>query len=299
MKIFDCFQFFDEEMLLDLRLNMLDRYVDRFVIVEATFKHNGEPKKLIFDINKFSKFKDKITYIIADNPDDNLLKINIEDKAELKESKKISNSYRREGNQVEKILEGIKDADPNDLILISDLDEIPNLENKNFSEINNKLIFFKQKMFYYKLNLFYNELPWYGSKGCKKKYFKSPQWIRWIKNKKYPIWRLDILFSNKKYSDIYYVENGGWHFTNIKTPEDIEKKLLSFVHHHDYEKSGIKLNELKKIINEKRVMYDHSKDKKGYKWGKGKKLQTIHVDQMPNYISKNLDKYKTWLDFDY
>ena len=299
MKIFDCFQFFDEEMLLDLRLNMLNRYVDRFVIVEATYKHNGEPKKLIFDINKFSKFKDKITYIIADKPDDNLLKIDIQDKDELKESKKISNSYRREGNQVQKILEGIKEAEPNDLILISDLDEIPNLENTKFNEIKNKLIFFKQKMFYYKLNLFYNELPWYGSKGCKKKYFKSPQWIRWIKNKKYPIWRLDILFSNKKYNDIYYVENGGWHFTNIKTPEDIEKKLLSFVHHHDYEKSGIKLNELKEIINEKKVMYDHSKDKKGYKWGKGKKLQTINVDLMPKYISKNLDKYKPWLDFDY
>ena len=298
MKIFDCFQFFDEEMLLDLRLNMLYKYVDRFVIVEATYKHNGEPKKLIFDINKFSKFKDKITYIVADNPSDNLLEINNYDSIELRESKKISNAYRREGNQVQKILKGIQEAEPDDIIITSDLDEIPNLEEIDFNIINKKLIFFKQKMFYYKLNLFYSEMPWYGSKACKKKYFKSPLWIRWIKNKKYPFWRLDILFSNKKYKDIYYVENGGWHFTNIKSPKNIEKKLLSFVHHHDFEKSGLKLEDLKQIISEKRVMYDHSKDKKGFKWGKGKKLHTIHINKMPKYISKNIDRYKSWLDLD-
>ena len=299
MKIFDCFQFFDEEMLLDLRLNLLDKYVDKFVIVEATYKHNGESKELTFDINKFSKFKDKIIYIVADNPNDNLLKIDDKDSQELKESKKISNAYRREGNQVQKLMEGIKEAKSDDMIIISDLDEIPNLENVNFSKIKEKLIFFKQKMFYYKLNLFYGELVWHGSKACRKKNFISPLWIRWIKNKKYPIWRLDILFSRKKYSDIYYVKNGGWHFTNIKSPENIEKKLLSFVHHHDFERSGLKLKDLKEIIKEKKVMYDHSKDKKGYKWGKGKELKTIHISKMPKYISENINKYKTWLDLDY
>ena len=67
MKIYDCFQFFDEEMLLDLRLNIMDKYIDKFVITEATYTHSGNPKKLIFDINKFSKFKDKIIYIVVDN----------------------------------------------------------------------------------------------------------------------------------------------------------------------------------------------------------------------------------------
>ena len=54
MKIYDCFMFFDEEMLLDLRLNIMDKYIDKFVITEATYTHSGQPKKLIFDINKFS-----------------------------------------------------------------------------------------------------------------------------------------------------------------------------------------------------------------------------------------------------
>ena len=122
-------------------------------------------------------------------------------------------------------------------------------------------------------------------------------WIRWLKNKKYPFWRIDILFSDKKYNDIYYVENGGWHFTNIKSPENIEKKLLSFVHYPDFEKSGLKLDDLKRLIKEKRVMYDHSIDKKGHKWGNGKKLKTLGLEEMPKYISENFDKYKQWLEF--
>ena len=81
MKIYDCFQFFDEEMLLDLRLNILDKYVDKFVINEATYMHSGKPKKLLFDINKFSKFKDKIIYIIVDQEPESLYEI--DEKAEI------------------------------------------------------------------------------------------------------------------------------------------------------------------------------------------------------------------------
>jgi len=76
MKIYDCFMFFDEEMLLDLRLNILNKYVHKFVIAEATYMHNGEPKKLLFDIDKFPKFKDKIIYIVVDKPPPNIEKIN-------------------------------------------------------------------------------------------------------------------------------------------------------------------------------------------------------------------------------
>jgi len=79
MKIYDCFQFFDEEMLLDLRLNIMDRYVDKFVITEATYTHNGKVKKLIFDINKFAKFKDKIIYIVVDKQHPDLFKIDESD----------------------------------------------------------------------------------------------------------------------------------------------------------------------------------------------------------------------------
>ena len=296
MKIYDCFMFFDEEMLLDLRLNIMNKYVDKFVITEATYMHSGNPKKLIFDINKFSKFKDKIIYIVVDKPPPDLLKIDDKDSINERQSKMTLNAKKREIHQINKTQDSITKANPDDMIIISDLDEIPNLEKVDFRIINQKLIFFKQKMFYYKLNLFYKKMPWYGSKACKKKYFKSPKWIQWIKNKKYPIWRIDILFSQKKYNDIYFVENGGWHFTNMRKPEDLEKKMLSFVHYPDFEDSGLKLNDLKRIMNEKKVMYDHSLDKKDYRWSSEEKLITAKLEELPKYILNNLENYKQWLD---
>ena len=75
MKIYDCFIFFDEEVLLDLRLNILDRHVDKFVIVESKFSHSGEKRNPIFDINKYKKFKEKIIYILLEDQPKNLLEI--------------------------------------------------------------------------------------------------------------------------------------------------------------------------------------------------------------------------------
>ena len=288
--------FYDEEMLLDLRLNILNKYVDKFVIAEANYTHNGNPKKLIFDIEKFSKFKDKIIYFVVDTPPPDISKINEKDNEKEKQSKKISNAYKRHIYQLDKIKVGIVDASNDDIIIVSDLDEIPNLEEINFKLINNKLIFFKQKMFYYKLNLFYKSLPWHGSKACKKKYFKSAKWLQWIKNKKYPKWRVDILFSRKKYNDIYFVENGGWHFTNIKSPENIEKKMKNFVHYLDYEDSGIDIKDLKKMIEEKKIIYNHKIDKKEFRWSNEEKLVKINNKDLPEYINNNMNKYKDWLD---
>ena len=91
---------------------------------------------------------------------------------------------------------------------------------------------FEQKMFYYKFNLFYSDFIWQGTKATKKKNFLSPQWLRNIKGKKYPKWRIDTFFSKKKYSNLLYVKNGGWHFTCLRTPEELEKKLLNFAHHY-------------------------------------------------------------------
>ena len=260
MNIYDCFMYFDEDMLLDLRLNILNKYVKKFVITEATYTHNGNSKKLNFDIKNFGKFKDKIEYIVVDKPPPNLREIQDNDNAEIKGQKLILNGYARDNYQRECLSSGLKNLEQEDYIIVSDLDEIPNLANVNFNNLNNKIVIFNQKMFYYKLNLLYEEFDWYGSKACKKKYFISPQWLRNIKSKKYPQWRFDLIFSKKKYSDIYYVKDGGWHFTCIRTAEGLEKKLLNFAHHFEYEESGLKINDLKKLINEKRVMYDHNVD---------------------------------------
>jgi len=298
MKIFDCFQFFDEEMLLDLRLNIMDKYVDKFVITEATYMHNGKPKKLIFDINKYSKFKDKIIYIIVDKQPPNLHSINKsdEDLQDTKGQKLILNGYKRDNYQRQMAYQALEKINPEDWILINDIDEIPNLKKIDFSKITNKLVIFKQKIFFYKFNLQYPSVPWFGSRACKRKNFISPQWLRDLKHKKYPKWRLDILFSKKKYNDIHYINDGGWHFTNIKSAEDIEKKLLNYTHHDEFEKSGLTANDLRKKIIEKKVIYDHNVDQKDYKWASQTTLKTIDLIEMPDYLRESYKKYTKWLE---
>ena len=298
MKIYDCFQFFDEEMLLDLRLNIMDKYVDKFVITGATYSHNGEPKRLIFDINKFSKFKDKIIYIVVDNQPPNLHMINDNDndKKDTRGQKLVLNGYKRDNYQRQMAQQVLDKIDPDDWIIINDIDEIPNLKKIDFKNIKNKLVLFKQQMFYYKFNLLYASTAWFGSKACRKKNFLSPQWLRNIRQKKYPIWRLDTLLSKKKYNNIFIVKDGGWHFTNIKTPEDIEKKFLNYTHHYEFKLSGLKLEDLKKIVREKKIIYDHSQDRTGYKWGSNATLNTVGLSEMPDYLKENYQKYNSWLD---
>ena len=139
--------FFDEDMLLDLRLNILNDYVDKFIITEATYLHSGKKKKLTFDINKFSKFKEKIIYNVIDTLPPNLEKIYEEDDKITKGKKLINNSNKREHFQRNGALKILEKAEPNDVVLINDLDEIPNLKNFNFKKIENKIIMFNQKVF--------------------------------------------------------------------------------------------------------------------------------------------------------
>jgi len=296
MNIYDCFMYFDEDLLLDLRLNYLNSFVKKFVITEATYTHNGTKKDLKFDINKFKKFKDKIVYKVVDEQPKNILEVKNSDSIESRKEKLILNGMARDYFQREYLKKGLEGVSNDDLILISDLDEIPNLKSVNFQSIKNNIVIFEQKMFYYKLNLFYQDFTWMGSKGVKYKNFISPQWLRNIKGRKYPYWRIDTLFSQKKYSNLIFIKNGGWHFTCLRTPEELEKKLLNFAHHYEFEESGLKIDDLRKLISEKRVMYDHNVDQKGYKWSGKSILKNVDVKLLPDYISSNVDKYADWLD---
>ena len=288
--------YFDEDLLLDIRLNSLDKYISKFVITEATYTHNGIKKKLNFDIKKFQKFKDKIVYIVVDQQPDNILELIKDDTKARRGEKLILNGMARDYFQRESLHKGLSKASSDDLILISDLDEIPNLENVKFSSIGNEILVFEQKMFYYKLNLFYKDYSWLGTKATKNKNFLSPQWLRNIKGKKYPFWRFDAFFSKKKYSNLRFIRDGGWHFTCLRTAEELQKKLLNFAHHYEFEESGLKLEDLKKLINEKRVMYDHNVDQKSYKWSGKSILKKIDINKLPIYIQKNENKFNAWLD---
>ena len=288
--------YFDEDLLLDLRLNSMDKFVKKFVITEATYTHNGSKKELKFNINNFKKFKDKINYIVIHKQPENIIEL-VEGEAKEKRGEKlILNGMARDYFQREGLAKGLTNASGEDLILISDLDEIPNLNNLNLSKLNNNILIFEQKIFYYKLNLMYDKFLWHGTKGIQNKNLLSPQWLRNIKGKNYSKWRLDTFFSKKKYSNLIFVKNGGWHFTCLRTPEELEKKLLNFAHHYEFEESGLKIDDLKKLISEKRVMYDHNVDQKGFKWSGKSFLKNIEIHLLPDHITSNLDKYSEWID---
>ena len=151
-------------------------------------------------------------------------------------------------------------------------------------------------MIYYKFNLFWNNFPWIGSKACKKKHLRSPQWLRNIKDRKYPWWRIDAIFSKTKYNDIKIFENGGWHFSYIKSPEDIEKKLRSYLHHAEYELNPIVTKKIADLIKQKKTVYNLKVDSRSNKFKEGNLLEKLEMNLLPKYINDNLNKYLDWIE---
>ena len=296
MKIFDCFMYFDEEMVLDVRLNTLNQFVDFFVIVESRFTHKGDQRNLTFNQKKFEKFKDKIIYLVYENQPKEIQEINDGDSVTEKSIKFILNAGYRENAQRNYIKHGLTEAKENDIILISDVDEIPNLQNIKFNEINKKIILFKQNMFYYKFNLHLPNLIWTGTKACKKRDLINPQWLRNTKDRKYPFYRFDTLFSKNKHRSIEYIINGGWHFTNIKNAEQIEHKLKSYLHHREFEVDPLSVKQINEIIKNKRAIYNLSVDKTESKFENGNKLEKFELKGLPIYIQENLNNFKEWID---
>ena len=296
MKIFDCFMYFDEDLVLDLRLNTLNNAVDYFVIVESIYTHRGEKRDLKFDIKKYSKFKDKIIYCIYDLEPKGIDVVNNEDNESIKSIKYIFNAGKRENGQRNYISSGLINAKDDDVIMISDVDEIPNLININFNKMINKIYLFKQDMFYYKFNLQIPNFKWVGTKACKKKNLISPQWLRNVKDRKYPFYRLDTLFSETKYTNVEIIESGGWHFSNIKTAEQIEHKLKSYLHHREFDLEPLTISEIEKIIKNKKAIYDLKVDKKINKIGNGSELVKFDLNKLPKFLNDNKNLYSNWLD---
>ena len=294
MNIYDCFMFFDEELLLDVRLNELNKYVKKFIITESKYTHSGKERKLLFDINKFSKFKEKIDYIVLENEPKNISKVLQSDSENIKNSKFIMNAVIRENYQRNCLMKGLKNVDNNDLIMVSDLDEIPNLEKKDLNNIPNKIILFEQKNFYYKFNLFLKNFKWFGTKACKFKYFKSPQWLRNIKSKKYGSYRLDTFFSKTKYQDICFLSDGGWHFSYLKDAKSIETKLKSYLHHREYDLEPLGAEKINELINANIPVYNLRADMKQSKFNSNFKLIKSEIHELPKYVKENMHLFKEW-----
>lgn len=269
MKIYDCFIFNNENLLAKLRLNILNKYVDYFVICEARQNHKGEVKKYNFDIDKFHEFKDKIIYLKLERFPEGL------------------NPWQRQDFQRNFLYEGIKESKSNDIIIFSDADEIPNLLVLNedyLKKINDGYVgIFHQYLYYYKLNLLSSgENNWEGSRIILKKYFKDFVSLRKIvaKNSRYPFWRID------KFKKVFKIENGGWHFSYLMTPSEIIKKIEGSPHEE------LNLNEYK---NEEYILNKIKNNEDIYNRQITYKKVNLSKKYLPDYIIENSNDLNEWI----
>ncbi len=291
MKIYDCTTFYSEHMMMDVRFNVLNEFVHKFIVVESLYSHSGKKKKLNFDIKNYLKFKDKIIYLIIDKEPKDLI-IN---SPNIKQNEKRINSLKRIDLSYNHMISGISGATEDDLIILSDNDEIPNLNSELFKKTKKNIIIFKQLFFYYKFNLLYDRVPWFGSKACKKKYLKSFSWLKQIKNKKYPFWRFDTYFKSLKNINLQIIDNGGWHFTNVNTPKEVFEKMKNFGHHDEFDASGLTVDDIKKKIINKKVFYNHlARQEANNKWNSEYELKKIDDNMLPKYLSDNRENFKEW-----
>ena len=270
MKLYDCCMYFDEDLVLDMRLNILNDYVNYFVIAEATKDHTGKDKKLNFNINNFSKFKEKINYIIVDD-----LPMNIKFY-----KKNWPVHHLRDQHQRNALSKGYENCDEDDLIMISDIDEIPDPKKIISFDFKKKYACFLQKNFQSKINLLnMTDKYWMGTKIIQKKFLKSPQWLRNIKTAKPAFWK----FYKPKQPQLIY--DGGWHFSFLKEPKGISKKIQSYSHSEYNKPLFTDEKKIEERIKKKIDIFDRNF-----------KYESVDMDDtFPKHVLENLNKYKDWI----
>ena len=264
-KIFDCITFFDNNYMFDLRYNILNKYVDYFVVCESIFDHRGNPKNKKF-IFKSEYDQDKIKYFLMEKP-----------------FPKNNNIWKNQALQREYLLACLNFAGPEDYIFFSDPDEIPKPEIlKNF-ELKKKYGIFLQKCFNYKFNLYNKyESPWEGSRVCKKKNLNSIDFMRQkikSKNLNYSFFRFD------KERSIELFKDAGWHFNNILSANEISLKLKTFAHS---EFADEKYSSIQTIENKIQNRIDL--------FGRNHIYEKINLDEtFPEYLKNNIKKFEKFI----
>jgi beta-1,4-mannosyl-glycoprotein beta-1,4-N-acetylglucosaminyltransferase len=282
MKVYDCFNFFNELDILEMRLNILDDYVDYFVVVESSVTHSGESKPFYFEENKnrFTKFEKKIIHFkVYDTPDDFVNIKHSEDSTinqinnyivsqNIRFNRWSQPDYGRDFYQKECVRRPLIDCSDDDIIMISDADEIPNpliLKNISDIDIDNYIFSLRQSTYYYYLNVL-KQNDWYGTKLSK---YKN------IKNLSFNEIRGDEALSKK-------LDNGGWHFSFMGGKDMVRKKILSYSA-RDLVNSNVLSSLDDNIDNDIDVFF------------RGK-LSLVKIDDTyPKYIIENLEKYKTMI----
>lgn len=280
--IYDCFTFFNELDLLEIRLNILDKYVDKFVLVEATKTHQGKDKPLYFSENKnrFSKFQDKIIHVVV-----------------REYPVQQSDSWVFERHQRNMISEGLKTCRPDDVILVSDVDEIPNPEKITEYKSKPGIKIFLQKMYYYYMNCVNTSMKenfrWPGTVMCNYADMNSPQHLRnlsiAVTGFYSPRFLIRLYVKLRFYlkvkprgTKIFLVDHGGWHFSYLGGTAAIIKKIEAFAH-AEYNNEHFKNPEnIEAAIHEGRDIF-----------GRNFIYRFVPVDEsFPKFIRENREQFR-------
>ena len=271
--IYDCFTFFNELELLEIRLHELSPVVDRFVLVEATRTHSNHEKPLYFDLNKgkFKQFLPKIIHIVvSDFPTAN------------------GNRWVFENYQRNAISRGLRDCEPDDVIVVSDIDEIVRpqaiLENKDRPGIK----FFRQRLYYYFLNCECINNIWDAPKMAFYRDMHTPQWLRKYPNPFYPKkWQRSLskrIIALKQIvgtKDVF-IDEGGWHFSYLGGIDRVRQKIKAFAHsEYDSDKFLNPINLLERIQNSEDI------------FGRKYNYRFVPIDaSFPRYLQLNIERFK-------
>ncbi|MBA0038582.1 benzoate transporter [Pantoea sp. BIGb0393] len=277
--IYDCFLYYDEDMLLDVRLHTLNDVVDRFVIVESTHTFTGKPRRLHFNINKFAEFKEKIIYVVYD------------ESPFVKEG--VVDAWRNEASTRNAIMNGLSKADNDDLIIVSDVDEIP--DPRAVLQLDKRHLCTTLHMNFY--NYQFN-LQVFNADGTPRIWsfpratsFKNLQGFFGGKPEDFRNVKKSLIKSNFIKWNLFKLRNknmlsAGWHFSWIMRPERISEKMSS-ISHTEYDLP--EFNNSEHIID----ALNNGKDI----WGRDRKMvkQDLNNATFPVYLVNHREKFREFI----
>ena len=263
MKVYDCFPFFNELELLEIRLQELWNVVDYFVIVESNLSHSGNPKDYVFENNmsRFEKFMPKIRHIkVEDNPD-------------------TEDSWVRENFQRRAITRGLTDLDVDDLIIVSDCDEIPRADlidmikddTNNYDRYILNIPQFRHRVNFMLVKENYKYTNIIVTKGSA---FTDPQ-----QEREY------TFFWNKKPDNSVILEHGGWHFTWLGNDDDIKIKIKNYAHVEHNNDQILSYIDVNKHLQEGKSFFNNNEE-----------FEIVELDEyFPQFILENKDKFSSYI----
>lgn len=276
--IYDCFPFYNELDILEIKLNTLYDVVDYFVLVEATTTHTGVIKPLYYEYNRyayperFARFKSKIIHVLVQNmpitENEVLAAISTEDRQWLATGYQLGDDWVRERFQRNEMMRVLQHCDPNDIIIIEDADEI--VRPEILANIENIIVdgsnAVEQTLHTYYLNFKCTNMPWWGSKILRKKFVTNPSEHR---------------FHTPAAN---YIRDGGWHFNFMGGTKAIQQKIKSYSHQEF---------NVPEVLNNIDIRLKEKKDALGrlYQY----EVVPITADHYPKYIVDNINLYSNWI----